>query len=130
MYIPCRDDREFVISYTHSVNRGRVYDFYTTGKDGGLCITKSRFVSYGAGMPEPADYPGQQFVSCGDYLEMRNINRTMPELLLAVGVVAAHVFETGGRQYVLTDYFKPQTSLIIRFERVSLFSMMKFKGKC
>ncbi|MDE7391358.1 MAG: DUF1850 domain-containing protein, partial [Treponemataceae bacterium] len=35
----------FVISYTHSVNKGRVHDFY--GTDGGvLVLEKTAFVSY------------------------------------------------------------------------------------
>lgn len=47
------DNKKFIISYTHSVNKGRVRDFYFIDKDGNIVLDKTRFVSYGAGIAEP-----------------------------------------------------------------------------
>ena len=44
---------DFVISYTHSVNKGRVHDYYSVGNNGVLILNQTEFVSYGAGIPEP-----------------------------------------------------------------------------
>ena len=48
----------FVISYTHSVNKGRVHDYYKHTPEKKLELYKTSFVSYGAGIPEPEETPG------------------------------------------------------------------------
>ena len=45
----------FIISYTHSVNKGRVHDYYSFLPDRTLELYKTQFVSYGAGIPEPEE---------------------------------------------------------------------------
>ncbi|MBO4403769.1 MAG: DUF1850 domain-containing protein [Treponema sp.] len=122
----------FIISYTHSVNKGRVHDFYRCRTDGTLVLEKTHFVSYGAGIPEPEETPGADFSVNGDCYVISNINRNLPYLVMAVGVIAEHSFSPDslngiyGTDYIkipgeifLKDYFPPQTSLILKTETVS-----------
>lgn len=112
----CKPESEFVISYTHSVNKGRVQDFIKISTDYSLTVEKTRFVSYGAGIPEPE--AGQKFIETDEYLEIQDINLQKTFFVLAVGVIANHAIEMNGNVYYLKDYFKPQTSLKIEFKRV------------
>ena len=133
----------FVISYTHSVNKGRVRDFYQPTKDNQLKLDKTIFVSYGAGIPEPGETPGAVFTVLEDGYQISNLNRVIPNLTMAVGIIANHAITFWENadgdanlatnlqpvDYYLTDYFPPQTSLILEIQRVSLlnYTFHKFK---
>ena len=126
----------FIISYTHSVNKGRVHDFYTCDKDEETLVLQSmHFVSYGAGIPEPEEIPGANFIALENCYIISNINREIPKLVMAVGVIADHTFAVNTDQLesnyendfehiegqiFLTDYFPPQTSLIFEIKKVSI----------
>ena len=120
----------FVISYTHSVNKGRVHDFYRPAKNGGLELYKTEFVSYGAGIPEPEETPGAVFTVTDDGYFIENLNRYLPRLTMAVGLIANHSLAAGSdfyeqREYFLTSFFEPQTSIILEIKRISLFKYMR-----
>ena len=120
----------FIISYTHSVNKGRVHDFYRPAKDGGLELYKTEFVSYGAGIPEPEETPGAVFTVTDDGYFIENLNRYLPRLTMAVGLIANHSLAAGSdfyeqREYFLTSFFEPQTSIILEIKRISLFKYMR-----
>lgn len=114
----------FVISYTHSVNKGRVRDFYAC-EGNALVLEKTVFVSYGAGMPEAGEVPGTGFAATGPGYELSGIDRRMDELLLAVGLTARHsvALRQGGsvgEELCLEDVFAVQSPVRIRVRRVSL----------
>lgn len=114
---------DFVISYTHSVNRGRVRDFYTLATDGGICLTHTVFVSYGAGMPEPS---GEQVFEITDEgIEISNINLELEELILQTGVIADHHVETADKTVVLNEKIPMQTRIIIGVRRISGYEIIK-----
>ncbi len=120
----------FIISYTHSVNKGRVHDFYKTTDNSQIELYKTEFVSYGAGIPEPGETPGAFFTVKEDGYFIENLNRIVPRLAMAVGIIANHSLAagkefTGQKEYPLTDFFPPQTSIILEIKRVSLFSYIK-----
>ena len=124
----------FVISYTHSVNKGRVHDFYTITQNKELLLDRTIFVSYGAGIPEPDETPGAEFTVLENGYEIRNLQRIVPALTMAVGIIANHsialsanTFFENSRVYspaelFLTDFFAPQTSLILKIKRISLIT--------
>ena len=124
----------FCISYTHSVNKGRVHDFYKRTPDNRLILERTVFVSYGAGIPEPGETSGAVFTVLPYGYEISSLNRVLPELVMAVGLIAEHsiaftdendkVEET---EHFLKDYFAPQTSLILKIKRTSLFDYIKTK---
>lgn len=115
----------FIISYTHSVNKGRVHDFYRPARDGSLELYKTEFVSYGAGIPEPEETPGAVFTVTDDGYFIENLHRNLPCLTMAVGLIANHSIAAGSdfdgqKEFFLTDYFAPQTSIILEIKRISL----------
>lgn len=113
---PLEKNQGFVISYTHSVNKGRVKDFYQV-YDNQLYITKTRFVSYGAGIPEPEK--GENFVAFDDYFEIQDINRHIPVLLVAVGVIANHGVELNNSVIYLKDFIPVQTQVVFTVKKTS-----------
>lgn len=116
------DADTFEISYTHSVNKGRVTDLYTVGPDG-ITLKATRFVSYGAGMNDPGS--GNTFTSVDGRFEIGNIQLHIPVLLLAVGVIADHELSYAGRTRVLSDIWPPQTTLAISYRRASVFDYIR-----
>ena len=114
--------KEFIISYTHSVNKGRVRDYYII-KNKNIILSKTEFMSYGAGMPEPEN--GQKFKETEDYIEISDINRKIDNLYLFVGTVANHIIEIDGEEIKLKEIFKPQTSIKIEYKVLSIFEYIK-----
>ena len=122
----------FIISYTHSVNKGRVHDFYKVLPDKALELYQTQFVSYGAGIPEPEETPGAVFTVTDDGYFITNLSRKVPRLTMAVGIIANHTIATGSefrgqKEYPLTAFFEPQTSIIFEYKKVSLFNYLKHK---
>lgn len=114
--------REFVISYIHSVNKGKVRDYYII-KNKNIILSKTRFVSYGAGIPEPEN--GQKFIIMDDYAEISDINKKIDDLYLFVGTIANHKIEIDESEIELKKIFKPQTSIKIEYKILSLFEYIK-----
>ena len=110
------DDGEFSVCYTHSVNKGRVRDFYCR-KGKNLIIYKTQFVSYGAGMPEIQETPGAEFFVEDNVYTMKYTRSVGTQMLLAVGVVAEHSIIAGGKEYFLKDYFPAQTRLVFKVSK-------------
>ena len=115
----------FCISYTHSVNKGRVHDYYGCENDT-LVLDRTVFVSYGAGIPEASETDGAFFeVTDGGYA-IKNLNRRLEKLVMAVGVIAEHSMAVcngagePGTEVFLKTLFAPQTSLILEIKKVPL----------
>ena len=125
----------FVISYTHSVNKGRIHDFYKCTEDNKLELYKTSFVSYGAGIPEPEETPGAVFTVTGNSYNIENLNRVVPRLVMAVGLTAKHTivfdnsFTIGSKEFLFTDYFELQTSIILEYKKVSLSDYLRHEIK-
>lgn len=111
----------FVISYTHSVNKGRVKDYYRVVKEGFSYILemhKTQFFSYGAGIPEPEG--NEVFTVTDEYIEISGMERKMDSLVMAVGVIAEHSIEFNSTGYNLKTYFDPQQRIRISYKKISL----------
>jgi len=117
-------NKEFVILYTHSVNKGLVRDYYII-KDKDIILSKTRFASYGAGIPEPEE--SQKFIITDDYIEIYDINKKIDNLYLFVGTIANHIIEIDGEKIELKKIFKPQSSVKIEYKILSLFEYIKLK---
>ncbi|NLM00520.1 MAG: DUF1850 domain-containing protein [Treponema sp.] len=114
----CNKQGRFIISYTHSVNKGRVKDCYFFSKNGILNLEKTIFSSYGAGIPEPNS--DEKFVVTEEGLEIQKINKQFKSFQMSVGVEAKHAIECNGKIYYLTRFFPVQTSLKFEYNRVPL----------
>ena len=113
----------FIISYTHSVNKGRVHDYYACDGDM-LVLDKTVFVSYGAGIPEASETDGAQFAVTDDGYVITHLNRRLRQLVMAVGVIAEHAItvrdtaDKKDKDVPLKTLFAPQTSLILEIKKV------------
>lgn len=116
------EKKEFIISYTHSVNRGRVRDYYII-KNKYIILSKTRFMSYGAGIPEPEKR--QKFRETEDYIEISDINRKIDNLYLFVGTIANHKIEIDEKKIELKEIFKPQENIKIEYKILSIFEYIK-----
>ncbi|MBW5394564.1 DUF1850 domain-containing protein [Brachyspira hampsonii] len=116
------DKKEFIISYTHSVNKGRIRDYYIINDNNDIVLEKTRFVSYGAGMSDPQG--DENIIITDDYIEINNINKVIKDLYLFVGIVADHRIEFDEKEIKLNTLFKPQINIKIQYKKVSLFKMI------
>ena len=121
-----RPGEEFVLSFTHSVNRRPVYDTLRIESDH-LVIVKSRFDAFGAGMPEASTEEGTLSVVDGSWLEW-TVNRPVSEFTVRVGRVAGHTLHLKGRKIPLTDLAEPGSALTLRVRKARWLDLMK--GRC
>lgn len=120
------DGEEFVLSFVHSVNKRPVYDTLRAERDS-VVIVKSRFDSFGAGMPDASTNQGTLRVAEDGWLEWTT-NRSLPDVTVRVGRVANHTLHLKGREIPLTDLAQPGTPLTLRSQRGSIYTV--WKGRC
>jgi hypothetical protein len=120
------EGEEWMISYTHSVNRRPVYDFLRIeGK--GIRILRSRYDAFGAGMPDTSTPEHPLRIGPDGWLEF-TVNRWVPDLTIRVGRVAGHVLHIKGRAIPFDSLAEPGTALRFSAERRSLYQW--WKGRC
>lgn len=121
-----RADEEFVLSFTHSVNRRPVYDTIRVARDH-VVVVKSRYDAFGAGMPEHSTAEGTFRVAKDGWIEW-TINRPMPEVVVRVGRVANHTLHLKGREIPLASLAPPGTAVALRSRTYSEFDI--WKARC
>ena len=121
-----RDGEEFVLSFTHSVNRRPVYDTIRVARDH-VIVVKSRYDAFGAGMPEHSTAEGTFRVAEDGWIEW-TINRPMPEVVVRVGRVANHTLHLKGREIPLASLAAPGTAVALRSRIDSEFDL--WKARC
>ena len=117
---------EFVLSFVHSVNKRPVYDTLRAEADH-LVIVKSRFDSFGAGMPEASTPEGTLAIAKDGWLEW-TVNRPVPEITIRVGWVANHTLIVKDREIRLADLAEPGQPLTMRVRNIRMFDLLK--GRC
>ena len=115
---------EFVLAYTHSVNRRPVYDTLRAEGDH-LVIVGSRFDSFGAGMPDGSD--GQLSIAPDGWLVYR-VEQPTPEVVVRVGRVAEHTLHIKGQKLALTQLAPPGSPLRLQVARLAIVDLIK--GGC
>jgi hypothetical protein len=121
-----RGGEEFVLSFTHSVNRRPVYDTIRTARDH-VVVVKSRYDSFGAGMPEHSTAEGTFRVAEDGWIEW-TINRAMPEVVVRVGRVANHTLHLKGREIPLASLAPLGTAVALRSRTYSELDL--WKARC
>jgi len=115
--------QEFVLSFVHSVNRRPVYDTLRVEADH-LVIVRSRFDTFGAGMPEASTQDGTLVVAEDGWLEW-TVNRPTPEVTVRVGRMADHTVHFKGRDIRLSDLAEPGSALTLRVRKSRWLDLMK-----
>lgn len=127
LYIPVEQHQEFVIKFTHSVNKRPVYD-YIQVEDKSFRVVKSVYDSFGAGMPETAlDGMKLKFNAEGQ-LELTNINRKLETFTVFVGTVAEHWLLISNSEVYLADLVAPGEGLQFQIANISYYEI--WKGRC
>jgi len=121
-----RAGEEFVLWFVHSVNRRPVYDTLRAEADH-LIIVKSRFDSFGAGMPEASTAEGTLAIATDGWMEW-TVNRSVSDVTVRVGWVAGHTLTIDGREVRLADLAEPGAPLTIRVRDLRMLDL--FKGRC
>jgi hypothetical protein len=126
VYLQLNEGEEFIIGFTHSVNKRQVYDYIRVDQEN-LLIVKSRYDAFGAGMPEVAP-AGAVLQIVDGILELSNINLPRREIGLFIGTIANHTLTVKGNTLVLADIVPPGTHLKFKITRISYLDM--WKGRC
>lgn len=114
---------EFTISFVHSVNRRPVYDTLRV-EDDHIVIVRSRYDSFGAGMPETSTGEGTFTVAKDGWLEW-TVNRPVPDISVRVGWTADHTLHIKAEKIRLAELAEPGTALTIKAGKVSIIDFLK-----
>jgi hypothetical protein len=119
--------KKFYISFTHSVNRTPVNEYYRI-ENNKFYVYKTTFYSFGAGMPDGSDNPNAHIVfNDNGLVEIDNINRELSEFTYMVGTYADHTLHTENESFKLDKYVEPQEPAVFQIRRVSIFDILRRK---
>jgi hypothetical protein len=117
---------EFVVSFVHSVNKRPIYDTLRV-ENGHLLIVRSRFDSFGTGMPETSSQDGTIAIAKDGWLEW-TVNRPVTEITVRVGWIAEHTLHIKGTEIRLADLAEPGKPLTMRIRELRIIDLIK--GRC
>ncbi|HYF83299.1 MAG TPA: DUF1850 domain-containing protein [Clostridia bacterium] len=116
--------REFHTSFTHSVNRTPVNEYYRIS-EGKLVLQKATFYSYGAGMPEAGEYGSSKPSIINGMVQIDNINKVFPKFTIFAGINANHSLNTNDSEIFFSQFVKPQTPVTFEVKKVSLITLIR-----
>jgi len=123
LLVSMRSGEEFTISFIHSVNRRPVYDTLRVESDH-LVIVRSRYDSFGAGMPDSSTDEGTFAVAKDGWLEW-TVNRPVPDVTIRVGWTAEHMLHIRDRKIRLAELAEPGSAITMRVQNISIIDFLK-----
>ncbi len=116
--------RDFYTSFTHSVNRTPVNEYYRIS-GGKLVLEKATFYSYGAGMPEVGEYGSSVPTIIDGMVHIDNINKEFKRFTVFAGTYANHSLNNNDSQILFSQFVEPQTPVTFEVKRVSLITVLR-----
>ena len=109
--VPLTDDHLFSVSYTHSVNKSLVEEYYTITPQDGIVLVKARYNNFGAGVA--TELTDGQYLSYDDenYMVINNMHVPISQLVYKVGTVSDHILHIGDESWHLKEYAPELTSV-------------------
>ena len=109
--VPLGDDHLFSVSYTHSVNKSLVEEYYTITPKDGIILVKARYNNFGAGVA--TELTDGQYLSYDDedYMVINNMHVPISQLIYKVGTVSDHILHIGADSWHLKEYAPELTSV-------------------
>ena len=109
--VPLNDDHLFSVSYTHSVNKSLVEEYYTITPKDGIVLVKARYNNFGAGVA--TELTDGQYLSYDDenYMVINNMHAPISQLVYKVGTVSDHILHIGDKSWHLKEYAPELTSV-------------------
>lgn len=123
-HIPVSDREEFTITFIHSVNKRPVIDYYRV-EGLQLVVFKSRYDSFGAGMPEMSIDGMELKLEANGMLELSNINRRLDAVTVFVGTIAQHSLQIKQQDIPLTQWVLPGEPLEFKITKVSYLELWR-----
>jgi len=117
-------DREFTLSFIHSVQKTPVYEMYYIDDDNNLILKETRYYSLGVGLPFTAE--NGHFSNENGEFRITGLNRKFPSISIMVSPIPGHVIIIGDKEYPLLSFTKPEESINIKaVEKWSLIRLKK-----
>jgi hypothetical protein len=123
LIVRMQEKEEFTLSFIHSVNRRPVYDTLRVENDH-LVIVRSRYDSFGAGMPESSTGEGTLSIAKDGWL-VWTVNRPVPEITVRVGWTAEHTLQIRDHKIRLAELAEPGSALTLRVQNISMRDYLK-----
>lgn len=101
----------FQISYTHSVHKTPVEEFFYIAEDNKMVLYEIRYSSYGVGMPY--DFEGGVFSNQDGQFHLTGLQREFPAIDIMASEIPAQVIIVEGRKYHLLTLFQPDKNIHI-----------------
>jgi hypothetical protein len=118
-----KEGEEFTFSFIHSINKRPVYDTLRVKGDQ-LLIVKSRFDSFGGGMPDASTDTMKLQLGEDGWVESI-LSHSVPEITFFLGWVANHSLRIRGRNIPLTNLAEPGTLLSLKIRKMSYYDLWK-----
>ncbi len=112
LMIPVQAGEKFTLRYIHSVDLLPVYELFKIS-EGELLLLEIRGNIFGAGL---GDCQGDLVLEDGRQV-VKNINLSLPELLLRIGRIAEHTLVFEDKEIFLADEFTPGELVIISVDK-------------
>lgn len=118
---PVRADEQFTIGFTHSIAKTPVDEVFMVARNGELIVIETIYESFGAGLPFDTEGQQQLITENGKY-RLINLDRHLPDFLMAVGTVANHQLLIKGRQIPFLQFAQPGQSVRVKVQTHSLIT--------
>lgn len=114
--LPLNDDHIFSVSYTHSVNKSLVEEYYTITPKDDITLIKARYNNFGAGVATELSNGEYLSFDEDDYMVINNMSVPVPQLIYKVGTVSDHILHIDDNSWHLKEYAPELTSVIFELK--------------
>lgn len=120
---PARNGSQFAVSFTHSVNKSLVTEYYRI-ENGVIYLDSLRYYTFGAGMPtEPEEAQTMRFADGAIIIE--GFNRPMPYLCYSIGRIAGHALHLREKTIPLNTLDAPGQPVLFSIVACSRLQIMR-----
>ena len=113
--VPLGEDHIFSVSYTHSVNKSMVEEYYLAQKNS-ITLVKARYHHFGAGVATELNEGEYLTYDDEGYMVINNMQISVPQLIYKVGTVSDHILHIGDESWHLKDYAPELSSVIFEIK--------------
>jgi hypothetical protein len=122
---PLWPEKQFTLTYVHSVQKTPCYENIELGPDGDLVLTSTEYESLGVGLPFSAGEG--KLVNRDGHFILTGLNRHFAEIDLRAVPVARQALIVRGHRFDLNNTFAPGTLIRLKVRPVTLFQIFREK---
>jgi hypothetical protein len=122
-FFPVRTGEQFTIRFTHSIAKTPVDELFRVDPSGDIVLYETDYQSFGAGLPFDVEGKERLLTENGHY-RLVNMDRHLPDFLMAVGTVANHQLLIKGKQIPFTQFAQPGESVRISIKKHSALTYL------